>query len=78
MEAIYFKSFSQGTDKPWGTLLYNSDLLERHDANHAEVTNTSGDTLEIIQEITDFYTKRKVDIRINFYDPADQHPFKQK
>lgn len=77
MEAICFKSFSQGTDKSWGTILYNPDLPERHDANHAEVVNTSGNTSDIIHEISDFYSQKKFDTRINFYDPDEEHPFKK-
>ena len=77
MEIFCFQTFSQATKKSWGTIFYNPELPERHDANHAEIVNTNNDMSQIITEIQDFYSKRNFLSRINFYDPDDNHPFKQ-
>ncbi len=76
MEILCFKTFSTSTDRSWGSMFYNPDLLERQDANHAEVFTPLNNPLTIINEIKDFYTQKNVPIRINFYDPDDNHPFK--
>ena len=77
MESYCFQTFSQATEKSWGTMFYNPNLPQRHDANHAEVINTNNGMSQIITEVQDFYFDRNIPSRINFYDPDDNHPFKQ-
>lgn len=77
MEIYCFKTFSTPTDTTWGSLFYNPAIAERHDANHAEVVDPSTNPSSIIQEVRDFYHSKNIPARINFYDPAEHHPFKQ-
>lgn len=74
METLCFQSFSEPTEKPWGTMFYNASLLERHDANHAEVVNPSS-SQSILTEIKDFYSNKKLPSRLNYYDPDTRNPF---
>jgi GNAT superfamily N-acetyltransferase len=76
MELLCFQTFSQLIKKHWGGLLFNSELSERHDANHAEVVTLNQDYNGIISEISQFYEEKGVKARINFYEPDSLHPFK--
>ena len=76
METYSFQTFSEAFNRPWGTLLFNPKLLQRHDANHAEVINPSTNPKSIISEIESFYSQRKAPCRINHYDPSNETEFK--
>lgn len=77
MEIYCFKTFSNATSKTWGTLFYNPALLERHDANHAEIVDPANNPSLIIQEVIEFYKQKNMPSRINFYDTNEHHPFKK-
>lgn len=77
MEGHCFETFSTLIEKDWGTIFYNPELPESHEANHAEVTNPYTNPFIIIKDISDFYSKKNLPARINFYDPDANHPFKK-
>lgn len=76
METLCFQSFSEPTEKPWGTIFYNPNLLERHDANHAEVVEPSLSN-SILPEINEFYSAKKIPSRLNYYDPDGNSSFRE-
>ena len=77
METFCFQAFSSPTKKAWGTMFYNPELPERHDANHAEVIDPVIDPFIVTKEVFEFYSQRNIPARINFYDPDINHPFKR-
>ena len=75
MEVFCFQTFSEGVNREWGTMFFNKEILQRHDANHAEITNPMN-LNEIIPEIEEFYRSKHIPIRINYYDPSNDTFFK--
>ena len=76
METLCFQSFSEPTEKPWGTMFYNANLLDRYDANHAEVIDPESSN-SILAEINDFYFSKNIPARLNYYDPNENTSFKE-
>lgn len=75
MEVFCFQTFSHGTNREWGTMFFNKEILQRHDANHAEITNPIH-IHEIVPEIEEFYRSKHIPIRINYYDPSNDSSLK--
>lgn len=76
MEIFCFQTFSSGTKRDWGTMLYNPDILTRHDANHTEVINPANPDL-VLSEIEEFYKSKNIPSRINYYNPSNDDHFKK-
>ncbi|ANC77456.1 GNAT family acetyltransferase [Fictibacillus phosphorivorans] len=72
LDLSYYETFSNRSDKSWGSLFYKENQPNYYDSNHAHILDECIHPISVIDEVISFYQSKQITPRFYIYNIEKQ------